>query len=101
MYTCLILQECPSGHVFNQKIKQCIHPVSCPLPNAYAPCNCIVDSDELFLALDCSGLKLNDSRASEILDAFVTASADDVNPLEELFLPLSNLLGLLSFHFAA
>ena len=63
---------------------------------AYLPCTCNQYSTPLsevdqygIIALSCYGENLNDSRVSDILDAFITTP--DVSPLTYLNLPSNNL----------
>ena len=55
--------------------------VVCPNPNNYAPCECNDRGDETVI-LNCRGKMLDDSRVSEILDAFI--STPGVSPLTSL-----------------
>lgn len=51
----------------------------CPSPDFYAPCRCEKSLDNQYLILNCLSSNLNDSRVSEILDAFTDTSG--VKPL--------------------
>ena len=55
--------------------------VVCPQPKDFLPCECIADdeSNESLIKLDCGSKYLNDTKASDILDAFLSNA--DVSPL--------------------
>ena len=56
--------------------------VVCPEPSDYLPCECIADdeSNESLIKIDCSSQNINDAKASNILNAFLS-NPEVISPL--------------------